>query len=129
MRTDHIYVLRDPATLEVRYVGCTGAPDRRRHEHESARAIGPNHPLTAWERRLKAEGTPPVFEVIATVQTDSAEFGNSAGRMLEAFYIGHFGLRGPIFNSSTPMAGWAAIPTTPRGQSCKAAAERTEASP
>ena len=94
----HIYILRDPDTQKVRYVGCTCKPEQRRHLHEVARAVKRQHPLTIWEMGLKEAGKKPVFEIIVTVVTYAAEYANLASRKAELFWIEHFRLQGDLFN-------------------------------
>lgn len=55
------YVLRDPVTLEVRYVGLTLNPMVRAMAHRTGNGTG--SPVERWKRRLRLRGVLPVFEV------------------------------------------------------------------
>lgn len=69
-RTRFIYVLRDPRTHEVRYVGLTLDVECRFAEHlRSADRFGT--PLSRWIWRLQIRGLKPVVEVIDETTTTS----------------------------------------------------------
>lgn len=64
-----IYVLRDPRTNQIRYVGKSKSPERRKYDHiyiaRTAREI--NH-RTKWIRLLLSHGLTPVLEVVDEVE-------------------------------------------------------------
>lgn len=57
-----IYLLRDPRTYVVRYVGCARAPDERLQRHVAEAVSGRDRgPRAAWLRRLIARGLQPIL--------------------------------------------------------------------
>ena len=66
--TKFIYTLSDPRTGELRYVGMTAKPSRRRYQHTQLWYQGgrKNH-LANWLRLLISEGLVPDFSVIEEV--------------------------------------------------------------
>lgn len=69
-----IYVLRDPASGDVRYVGQTKNPDSRYHGHCSLASLANvSSPAAVWCNRLVAAGNPPIFEVIDEVPPEKAD--------------------------------------------------------
>lgn len=76
-----IYLLRDPVTLEPRYVGVTSRlleKRMRQHYYQAERAV--NRPVCDWIRALVRRGLRPVVEVIEV----------TPDRMREAFWIAHY---------------------------------------
>jgi hypothetical protein len=64
----HIYVLRDPDSLAVRYVGVTTQrPETRLGSHICDAKIRPTSHVRRWIAQLLARGQSPVMEVIETV--------------------------------------------------------------
>jgi hypothetical protein len=62
----YLYVLKDPRTSEVRYVGKTPTPEKRARQHRCPNSSG-NLGLMMWKQELKALGLVPTFEVICTI--------------------------------------------------------------
>lgn len=71
MQPVHIYVMCDPNTKEVRYVGQSSDVKSRAFAH--SRAFGP---LGDWVRGLIADGTPPVVLIVATISIPKCGTGN-----------------------------------------------------
>ena len=88
--TDYVYILKDPGTDTVRYVGRTRVPERRERLHQAGRGYPGNEALTAWEKAAKNAGKPVEFEVIASITTTKPLYGNIAGRFAEEFWIEYF---------------------------------------
>lgn len=69
-----IYVLADPDTGDVRYVGQTKTPRRRLWLHRSASNNRSSRRLPSWIRRLLAQGKRPLMlEVELTTEPNAAE--------------------------------------------------------
>lgn len=68
-----IYMLSDPPTNLVRYVGCTGGSiaTRLRQHISSSRADGP-WPVSCWIRELREQGTHPQIHLISSVSKEEA---------------------------------------------------------
>jgi len=81
-----IYVLIDPQTDSVRYVGCTVKPRYRLAQHiaEAKRRLNPEHPKTLWILALCATGLKPQFKVVETGQ------GDGLWEAAERKWISHF---------------------------------------
>lgn len=80
-----IYALVDPPTQQVRYVGATNRPDKRRHEHRS-QANRHNSRKDRWIRSLDG---PPIQQILEWVEPDEWEDA-------ERYWIRHFrGVLGP----------------------------------
>lgn len=95
----HVYILIDPATDEVRYVGLTTTPRQRQKQHQLGIAVPRNQGLTEWEHHLRDERKKPIFKIIVSVRTFEGLFSNSAGRVMEDFWIDHYHNTGaPLFN-------------------------------
>ncbi len=58
-----IYVLRDPTTNRVRYVGFTSDPKRRLRSHIT-QASSPKFPVNVWVAKLLRNGARPTFQII-----------------------------------------------------------------
>ena len=70
-----IYVLKNPLTELVHYVGQTGRGKKRMYEHNS-RTKKPKYPAGRWIAKLRRSKVKPIFEVVDTVpksQADEAE--------------------------------------------------------
>jgi hypothetical protein len=68
-----IYVLIDPRTLEVRYVGQTNNPKERLRAHISPHVyMRHNNKKAIWTEELKASGHKPVMQVLFTCQAHDA---------------------------------------------------------
>ena len=65
--TKKIYVLRDPRTNRIRYVGQTNDPDTRLRDHIQT---GQMTPYKEWIIGLVSAGLEPEMEVIATTEDD-----------------------------------------------------------
>lgn len=61
-----VYALCEPDTGEIRYIGCTKCPRRRRAEQFSC----PKWPVSPWVRHLRANGLVPEFRVLAEAIDD-----------------------------------------------------------
>jgi GIY-YIG catalytic domain len=66
----YIYVLIEPYTQKVRYVGQTNCPERRLHEHVTGECASTKE----WAAQLIALGTPPEMRVIASSEVDGKLF-------------------------------------------------------
>lgn len=85
-----VYVLRDPSTLDVRYVGLSVSPENRKRGHQSfSRKSG--LPVDTWKKRLSLSGKSAVFEIIE--QTANEKDGARAERRWIAFYAAIYGPR------------------------------------
>ena len=86
---DHVvYVLKDPVTGVVRYVGETLAKKIRATQHNGASKR--DYPLNRWKRRLLSRGLRPVFEVVASVTCSGKAY--ALERELIARYAAESGL-------------------------------------
>lgn len=84
MMTRHfVYVLIDPRTDEVRYVGCTIDVKRRIRGHLEAARTGHQIPNAAWIRELLKLSLKPRMEIVEVTDTDSWEDR-------ERYWIAHF---------------------------------------
>lgn len=74
MTTDiaYIYVLRDPDTLEIRYVGKTDNLERRLSVHYADAIRGHTH-CNRWVRTLRDKGKRPVIEAVEQTTSDEWE--------------------------------------------------------
>lgn len=79
----YIYVLSDPESGAVRYVGKTDSLRRRYGAHLSAAAKGAQTPSAEWIRDLLSRGLKPKFKVIETITVEDWE-------ERETFWIAHF---------------------------------------
>jgi hypothetical protein len=76
-----IYVLKDPTTLEIKYVGKTATSIQKRysqHKHNWKRKVGRLNRLNSWIKNLDKSNMLPIIEVIDEVDNDSwieAEMG------------------------------------------------------
>jgi predicted GIY-YIG superfamily endonuclease len=73
-RKDYVYVLKDPTTNEVRYVGHTFSPKERLKGHRhNVKAEEKNPHFINWWKKLEREDKEPILEVIEEcVNTDKA---------------------------------------------------------
>ncbi len=67
-----IYVLRDPITNEIRYVGCTKNIEQRYKAHVN-KARDYNTPKREWLESLRIQGLKPVLEVVEIVNDNYLE--------------------------------------------------------
>jgi hypothetical protein len=92
----HVYVLLDPRSWEIRYVGQTRHPARRVRAH--MRDSASTH-KTHWLGQLRKSGQAPVMRVI---QTFDGSVGQGAVNTAESFWIQHLLERGePLTNLAT----------------------------
>lgn len=71
----YIYVLIDPRTQQVRYVGKTNKPKERLHKHiQSARLIKKPNRNMSWVKSLLNVDLKPIMEVIDTVNDNDWKF-------------------------------------------------------
>lgn len=66
----YIYSLRDPLSLEVRYIGMTINPDKRLYDHTSAPS---NDHRGHWLKTLKRVGVRPIMELLEAVPTSDVD--------------------------------------------------------
>jgi group I intron endonuclease len=69
-----IYVLKDPTTLEVKYVGKTATSIEKRfsqHKHNWKRKLGKINRLNSWIKNLANSNMLPIIEVIDEVDDNS----------------------------------------------------------
>ena len=79
----HIYVLRDPVTKRIRYVGQTRHPATRLQRHLMEAKPNSLAPREQWVYSLKQDGQKPEFCIV--------EAGTlSSGPALEKKWIAHF---------------------------------------
>lgn len=64
-----IYVLVDPRTRRVRYVGQTTRPAQRAAQHRTPSGTPGNEPLAKWKRKLGALGLRPLFVPVLSCAT------------------------------------------------------------
>ena len=67
----YVYVLKDPITEKVRYVGATGDKEMRFHRHFSG-DDSVNRGKDEWVKSLKLSGFLPILEVVEEVTDDAA---------------------------------------------------------
>jgi hypothetical protein len=58
-----VYVLKDPNTLKIRYVGYTGSPDRRRRGHRCPGETDAKD-LKKWKIDLRRTDQEAIYEVV-----------------------------------------------------------------
>ena len=85
MTTVFIYILRDPANAEVRYVGKTTMPKRRLRGHLTGCMSRESH-AARWLRKLIAGGVEPLMEIVETIENSNDEDWQNR----ERFWIAHF---------------------------------------
>lgn len=82
--TQSIYVLVDPNTLDVRYVGVTKKdPAKRYREHLSEARRGHSCYKCNWVRALSDSGKTPCLAIVARVSDDLRDYAES--RYIDAF--------------------------------------------
>lgn len=93
IRNLHIYVLKDPETDEIRYVGATNDLKRRLnfHLHPAARD---QCAKTLWVKSLTDKGLLPIIESIERVDEDTCT-------EREMFWIQHYRTLLPNLTNST----------------------------
>lgn len=101
MSEEYIYVLKDPRSMEVRYVGKTSYPTDRFYCHLGANSG--NKKKDAWTLELRALGQEPLMEVIEYVdfQIPSKEGQETPGER-ERYWIKHFREAGSNLLNRTP---------------------------
>lgn len=67
-----IYVLKDPITNEIRYVGCTKNVEQRYKAHTN-KARDYNTPKREWLESLRIQGLKPILEVVEVVENNYLE--------------------------------------------------------
>lgn len=68
-----IYILTDPRTRRVCYVGATMDPKKRLSSHIAAARGGKNSPVVIWIRELLCLGLKPIFFEVAKVDDWNTE--------------------------------------------------------
>ena len=89
-----VYILRDPITLEVRYVGSCQCERNRRCSHKKANATsgkGKYPAIERWKARLLRRGLTPIFEVVERCECDCQ--AHAREKELIAEYAGKCGAR------------------------------------
>lgn len=74
-RPFYLYVLKDPFTLEIRYIGITNNPKKRERDHRTSFApsmYGNNNAIINWKEMLRVNGAVPIFEIIKRFSTYEA---------------------------------------------------------
>ncbi len=75
MCLSNIYVLIDPITLEVKYVGKTNNPKERLRAHISPHIyMRTNNKKCIWTEKVKSMGLRPVMTVLAKVSQEEEIF-------------------------------------------------------
>ena len=69
----HIYVLKDPTTREVRYIGKSNKPKQRyrRHLYEAKKLLNPTNKRNIWINTLLKKGKKPIMEIIDIVSKNN----------------------------------------------------------
>lgn len=103
MQTVSIYILKDPTTGDVRYIGKSIHPEVRLAHHTAGGGGIPQ--VTAWIRDLTRQGKAPILEVVEAVHAKWAKFA-------EVQWIIHFERQGVAFRwsnryfaSNSPLPG------------------------
>lgn len=73
METTNIYVLREPITNEIRYVGKTNSPKQRLKNHLNKLRDTNTHKRN-WINKLRKDKLKPIFEIIDTVPIDEWQY-------------------------------------------------------
>lgn len=63
-----VYVLSDPDTNDVRYIGCTRHPVERSRQWAKGQCMAPGSLVAEWVSSLIASGKRPKFEVVFTAE-------------------------------------------------------------
>ena len=67
-----IYLLSDPNTGAVRYVGCSKNPKSRLSQHIKESMQRQNTAKKAWIHNLMIHNTPPVMQIVAQIMDPTA---------------------------------------------------------
>lgn len=81
-RRTYIYILRDPDTSTIRYVGRTCMPDERLYAHRYSYAPD-NNPRKLWVKKLCEQNKYPIMEIVET--TTWAESKIAEERMIRHY--------------------------------------------
>ena len=73
LKSYHLYILKDPNTYEVRYVGMTTNPKTRLSVHIRGSKYHTRNPKETWIHGLLLNGQKPIMEVIETCQQGTWE--------------------------------------------------------
>ena len=92
-----IYLLIDPTTIEIRYVGKTiNLPQRlARHKRDAFSVGGTSIHRNAWLRGLYSKGLAPIVQIVDTAASDN--WGS-----VERYYIQHLSEAGYNLTNMTP---------------------------
>lgn len=82
------YVLRDPVSNEIRYIGLTLDPLGRARAHSSP-VKQPKSPLDRWKNRLHRRGLRPVFQAVSCFPNYGC--GSDAEKHSIEYHAVHFG--------------------------------------
>lgn len=94
MKTTYIYILSDPITNEIRYVGKTINIERRLNQHVAESVKAKNH-KASWIKSLIKKGVVPKIEIIDEIKDENWEW-------LEIYWISQFKAWGfDLVNSTT----------------------------
>jgi predicted GIY-YIG superfamily endonuclease len=96
--TVFVYVLRDPRSGNVRYVGQSIDPALRLRQHIRGRGVGFDR-KSAWIRDVIEHGFMPVIQVVE--ETTAIDWPRIEGRWIERFRR-----RGVPLTNGTPGFGW-----------------------
>jgi len=66
----YIYSLIDPRTNEIRYIGKTIDPERRRRDHYKYAVRNPQVPKDLWYRSMLDKGVEPIFHIVMKIPDD-----------------------------------------------------------
>ncbi len=105
-RTFTIYALKDPHTEEVRYIGQTIRPRKRKREHMTYHGTGNISHYSNWKKSLLDKGVKPIWEVLEKVR------GQEEANKVEREWISHGREQGwPLTNTTSGgEADWRMAP-------------------
>lgn len=92
----YVYILRDPITQSIRYVGLTGNLKQRYSAHTNPSRFAYRTDKVKWIYSLKRRGLVPVMQEIESGEGNLAAGGAAEARWIQFFRM----LRCPLFNLS-----------------------------
>lgn len=107
-----VYCLKDPRTMQIRYVGITSESlDRRLTNHCSAAKRNPTRPVCAWINHLAADQMVPLIEALEEVSSGEEAYAR------EVHWISTLRAEGkPILNCTDGGLGWAGHTHSPEAR-------------